>query len=229
MENITTIFIYILITAIVVYYITTKYICNNKQDTFDSSEIPLSSLVTLASVAQNLIDNNGSSLLMSSLSGGINITALNYSIPFNFPDPNQYLPANYPTGVDLPISIPAINTAGFNQAQYITIILNAYLFIPLTSAPTIVTLDIFPNNLSSFTIGVLGGQYNFAPGYTDSTFTPYKQITIWNGIHYNKTTSNIGLKLRLPINSRNNAQDRNPIPIRGNINWITSQTIYKGL
>jgi len=185
---------------------------------------PSSLLVAINNLLNEQSGMGSANSRLNSLMGGINITALNYSIPVGFPAPNQF-----PSGADLPITIPDINTAGFNQAQYITIILNAYLFIPLASAPTIVTLDIFPNNLPSFTIGTLGGHYNFAPGYTDSTFTPYKQITIWNGIHYNRNTLSIGLKLRCPTNSWSNSNDGKPIPIKGYINWITSQTIYQGL
>jgi len=58
MEDNTTTFIYIFIVIIVVYYITTRYIwC--EQENFDPSLVPVSSIVTLAKVAQKLVDGNG--------------------------------------------------------------------------------------------------------------------------------------------------------------------------
>jgi len=59
MENKTTTFIYVLIAIIIVYYITTQYIWCDEQENFDPSLVPVSSIVTLAKVAQKLVDGNG--------------------------------------------------------------------------------------------------------------------------------------------------------------------------
>ena len=59
MENQTTTFLYVLISIIVVYYITTRYIWCDEQENFDPSLVPVSSIVTLAKVAQKLVDGNG--------------------------------------------------------------------------------------------------------------------------------------------------------------------------
>ena len=60
MENQTTTFLYVLIAIIVVYYITTRYVWyEDEQENFDPSLVPVSSIVTLAKVAQKLVDGNG--------------------------------------------------------------------------------------------------------------------------------------------------------------------------
>ena len=60
MENKTATFIYVLIAIIVVYYIYTRYIwCEEELENFDPSLVPVSSIVTLAKVAQKLVDGNG--------------------------------------------------------------------------------------------------------------------------------------------------------------------------
>ena len=60
MENKTKIFIYVLIAIIVMYFITTRYIwCEEEIENFDPSLVPVSSIVTLAKVAQKLVDGNG--------------------------------------------------------------------------------------------------------------------------------------------------------------------------
>ena len=59
MENQTTTFLYVLIAIIVVYYFISRYIWCDEQENFDPSLVPVSSIVTLAKVAQKLVDGNG--------------------------------------------------------------------------------------------------------------------------------------------------------------------------
>ena len=53
-------FIYILLIAIIVYYFVTRLFENySTQEDFDPSLVPVSSIVTLAKVAQKLVDGGG--------------------------------------------------------------------------------------------------------------------------------------------------------------------------
>jgi len=78
MENQATTFIYVLIAIIVVYFITTRYIwCENEQENFDPSLVPVSSIVTLAKVAQKLVDGNGTLTNPGNLTVAGNLNANN--------------------------------------------------------------------------------------------------------------------------------------------------------
>jgi hypothetical protein len=55
--NIKTInYIYILIGIIIIYYIIIRYFNYNEQENFDTTIIPVSSLTTLAQVAQQIVN-----------------------------------------------------------------------------------------------------------------------------------------------------------------------------
>ena len=107
MNNKTINYIYILIGIIIVYYIIIRYFNYNKHEKFDTTIIPVSSLTTLAQVAQHIVNGNG-----TLTSPG------NFSVQGNF------------TSNQITSNLYNANTFIFNNGQNNSSILTRILFNP---------------------------------------------------------------------------------------------------
>jgi len=195
MENKTATFIYVLIAIIVVYYITTRYIwCEEEIENFDPSLVPVSSIVTLAKVAQKLVDGNGTLTNPGNLTVAGKLTAQRIHITNSGEE----------WGANLSLSAGTREDPHINFMQNNGVTRNTFIMGKLNEV-------LIPNNLTVGGNTTINGIAKFlsTAWHTDGEgiprfcFNANSDTKFWapNGIHKFETTGGLGSILCNTINS----------------------------